>query len=101
MKAITLDDMIKEQQKDNSFSAEYEREMLINAIAKIIVELRKSKQLTQSQLAKKLGTTQSVIARIESGNDSRVPSLSMLARIASVTQTKINISFDDNSSTSH
>ena len=95
MKAITLNDMITEQLKDDSFSVEYERELLINAIAELVVKLRKNKKLTQSQLAEKLGTTQSVSARLESGGDSRVPSLGMLSRIASATKTKINISFED------
>lgn len=95
MKAITLSDMINEQIKDESFSVEYERELLINAIAQLVVKLRKNKKLTQSQLAEKLGTTQSVIARLESGSDSRMPSLDMLTRIASATQMKINLSFED------
>ena len=95
MKAITLSDMINEQMKDESFSVEYERELLINAIAQLVVKLRKNKKLTQSQLAEKLGTTQSVIARLESGSDSRMPSLDMLTRIASATQMKINLSFED------
>lgn len=33
-----------------------------------ITEIRKKRKLTQLDLAKKAGTTQSVIARIESGN---------------------------------
>lgn len=95
MKAITLNDVIQEQLKDKSFAVEYQRELLINAIACIVVKLRQNKRLTQAQLAKKIGTTQSVIARLESGNDSRVPSLDMLSRIANATHTKINIAFED------
>lgn len=95
MKAITLNDVIQEQLKDKSFAVEYERESLINAIACIVVKLRQNKHLTQSQLAKKIGTTQSVIARLESGSDSRIPSLTMLSRIANATHTKINIMFED------
>ena len=96
MKAFTLNNMINEQLEEQEFAAEYNRELLINAIAKVVVKLRKNKKLTQSQLADKLGTSQSVIARLESGNDSRIPSLDMLARIANATQTKISISFDEN-----
>ena len=95
MKAITLSDVINEQLKDKSFAVDYERELLINAIAQLIVKLRKNKCLTQAQLAKKVVTTQSVIARLESGNDSRIPSLDMLARIANATHTKINIAFEE------
>jgi len=95
MKAYTLSDMIKSQLKDDEFAYEYRRELLINAIAELIVKLRKNKKLTQSQLAEKLGTTQPVIARLESGNDSRMPSLDMLARIANATHMKINLSFEE------
>ena len=67
MKPITLNDVIQEQLKDKSFAAEYDRELLINAIAHIV----------------------------EGGADSRIPSLDMLARIANATQTKINITFEE------
>lgn len=95
MKLYTLSDSIKEQLKDDDFAREYERELLINAIAGLVVKLRKDKKLTQSQLAEKLGTAQSVIARLESGNTSRMPSIDILARIANATHTKINLSFEE------
>jgi transcriptional regulator with XRE-family HTH domain len=61
--------------------------------AKMIIELRHSANLTQQQLAKKAKTTQSVIARLESGIDERIPSIDLLARIANASHTKLNISF--------
>lgn len=94
MKKITLSDVINEQLKDKEFSVYYEKELLINAIARMLVELRAAKKLTQEELAKRAGTTQPVIARLESGSDSRVPSLELLARIASASHAKINISFE-------
>lgn len=95
MKKITLDDMIKEQLKDKDFAEHYQREMLINAIAKMVVELREHTKMTQSELAKQAGTTQPVIARIESGSDMRVPSIELLARIASASNAKLKISFEE------
>ena len=95
MKAITLNDVTHEQMKNEDFAVKYKRGLLINAIAELIVRLRKNKRLTQAQLAAKIGTTQSVIARLESGHDSRIPSLDVLARIADATHTKINIVFED------
>jgi len=44
MKRITLTDVINEQLKDRNFSDLYEREMLINRIAKIVVRLGQTKQ---------------------------------------------------------
>ncbi|MDF1654515.1 MAG: helix-turn-helix transcriptional regulator [Coxiellaceae bacterium] len=95
MKGTTLTDVIKNELKNKDFAAAYERELLINGVAKLIISLRKSKNLTQQQLADKVGTSQSVIARLETGSVLRVPSLDMLNRIAIATKTKINISFDD------
>ena len=93
MKAFTLDNYIVRKQKSSKFKVEYEREILINAIAKMIVELRYSAELTQKEWAKKAHTTQAVIARLESGNDERIPSIDLLARIAEASHAKLNISF--------
>ncbi|EKD63292.1 MAG: transcriptional regulator, XRE family [uncultured bacterium] len=50
------------------------------AIAKIIIEKRLEKGLTQSEFAKKIGTKQSAISRLESGNYN--PSLRFLEKVA-------------------
>ena len=95
MKKITLDSVIAEQMKnDEAFPEAYQREMLINLISKMLIKLRKTVHLTQEELANRAGTTQPVIARIESGTDQRVPSLELLARIASASDAKLNIEFD-------
>lgn len=93
MKVFTLDDYIGKKLKNTDFKSQYEHELLINAIAKMVVELRQSAKMTQQQLAKKAGTTQSVIARLESGTDERMPSIDLLARIASASHAILNISF--------
>ena len=60
--------------------------------AKTIYELRNQAGLTQSQLAKLVGTTQSVISRLEDA-DYDGHSLSMLNRIAKALNTKLNVGF--------
>jgi transcriptional regulator with XRE-family HTH domain len=72
----------------------YQRELLINEISKMVVNLRNAAHLTQDELAKKAPTTQPVIARIESGTDKRIPYLELLARIAKASHAKLHISFD-------
>jgi len=57
-----------------------------------IIELRVKYGLTQVDLAKLLETTQSVIARLESGNYNRC-SLLTLRKIAEATRTKLEINF--------
>ena len=49
-------------------------------IAAQIIKIRLAKKLTQEELAKKLGTSQTAIARLEKGNVP--PSHKMLKRIA-------------------
>jgi transcriptional regulator with XRE-family HTH domain len=65
----------------------------MNTIATMVVKLRRKTKLTQSQLAMIAGTKQSVIARLESGTDKRVPSLDLLGRIVSASNMKLNVSF--------
>lgn len=67
------------------------RESSINAqVSMIIYDIRKQAGLTQSQLAEAIGTTQSVIARLEDA-DYEGHSLSMLTRIASALNQKLEI----------
>ena len=61
-------------------------------IARKIYDLRTQAKLTQAQLAKKVGTTQSVISRLEDA-DYDGHSLAMLTRIAAVLQRRVEIRF--------
>ena len=95
MKKITLDAVIEEQTKaDSEFAKYYQRELLINEISKMVIQLRNAAHLTQAELARKAGTTQPVIARLESGTDTRIPSLALLARIAAASHARLHIGFD-------
>ena len=60
-------------------------------IALMVKELRTSKKLSQADLAKKMGKSQSTIGWIENG--SVKPTISMLEKIAAATDTKLEISF--------
>ena len=67
------------------------KEASINAqVSLIIYDVRKQAGLTQKQLADLIGTTQSVIARLEDA-DYEGHSLSMLARIAAALDRKLEI----------
>ena len=46
------------------------------------LEVRTRKGLTQAQVAERIGTTQSAVARLESGTGRHSPSLSTLSRYA-------------------
>ena len=61
-------------------------------VARKIYDLRTRAKLTQAQLAKKVGTTQSVISRLEDA-DYDGHSLAMLTRIAAVLERRVEIRF--------
>jgi ribosome-binding protein aMBF1 (putative translation factor) len=61
-------------------------------IARKIYELRTRAKLSQAELAKKVGTTQSVISRLEDA-DYDGHSLAMLRRIASALEKRLEIRF--------
>ena len=61
----------KEFRKELNITPEQEEEIRIeNEIIQATIEARKKKQITQAEISKKSGLTQSVVARIESGTHS-------------------------------
>ena len=62
------------------------------ALASLLIEARTRANLKQAELASKMGTSQSTIARLESGK--AAPSLSTLRRLAKATGTRLEISFE-------
>ncbi len=71
----------------------YEEERAKSEIAVAIRAARQHAHMTQAKLAEKVGTTQSVIARLESGTDKRNASLPFLARIATACGGNLEIGF--------
>jgi transcriptional regulator with XRE-family HTH domain len=62
------------------------------ALARAVIAARAMAGLTQDQLAKRMETTQSVIARLEGGRTR--PSTQTLERLANATGTRLVISFE-------
>ncbi len=68
-------------------------EAVVNAeVAQLIYDVRTKAKLTQKQLAEVVGTTQSVIARLEDA-DYEGHSLSMLQRIATAVNKRLEVRF--------
>ena len=65
--------------EDPELARAYEQENLEREIARQVLGLRQARDWTQAQLAEALNTSQSVVARLESG--SHRPSLSTLDKI--------------------
>ena len=74
------EDLKKELLKDEKLRKEYEKYDLAFEIGETVIDARVKGGVTQSELARLVGTKQPSIARLENGNT--LPSLSFLERIA-------------------
>ena len=90
LKEYTFQDHLKESLKDPEFRKEWEASEVEYNLMVHLIEKRLKRNLSQRALAKKVGTSQSVIARIEGMNAN--PSLALLKRIATALETKLQIS---------
>lgn len=81
----------RELMKNKEVAMEYEKLKPRYRIISQMIEARIKRGLTQKELAKKIGTKQSAIARIESGNANT--SLDFLEKIATAMKSKLIIEF--------
>jgi ribosome-binding protein aMBF1 (putative translation factor) len=87
-----LGDLHRRWLKDPEYRGEFERLGPEFELARALIEARARAGLTQAQLAERMQTTQSVIARLESG---RVrPSSATLERFARATGSRLKITFE-------
>ncbi|MEW4412076.1 helix-turn-helix transcriptional regulator [Clostridium sp. AN503] len=78
---VDFKSMKAELMQDEQFREEYEKLRPRYEIISRIIEVRKEQNMTQEQLARKIGTQKSNISRLESGNYN--PSLDFLIKVAS------------------
>ncbi len=71
--------------------AEYERLKPEFAFLDQVLSARKAAGLTQADIARRIGTTQSAIARLESGSGKHLPSLSTLHKYANAVGCRVEI----------
>jgi len=74
-----------------AYQAAYEELEHEFALARALTEARTKAGLTQQQVAERMHTTQSVVARLESGQIN--PSIQTLERFAKATGTRLRIMF--------
>ncbi|MYA42015.1 MAG: helix-turn-helix domain-containing protein [Rhodospirillaceae bacterium] len=84
-----LGDLKKRFMEDPEFREEYARADDEFALIEELVRARAAAKLTQAELARRLGTTQSAIARLEGGRVS--PSFATLRRYAEATGTRLTV----------
>jgi ribosome-binding protein aMBF1 (putative translation factor) len=74
---------------DPEVQAEYDRLGPIFAVVGEMIDARLAAGLTQADIAARMGTTQSVVARLESGR--HMPTFDMVARYAAAIDRRIDI----------
>lgn len=89
----SADPFFKKLMKDPEIRFHYEETKAKGKIAAAVKMARLRAHLSQAKLAEKIGTTQSVIARLESGTDQRTPTLPLLAHIATACGVDLEIGF--------
>ena len=77
---ISFEEMKSDMLKDEEFKIEYEKLKPRYEAIEQIIRARKEQNITQAELAKRVGIQKSNISRLESGNYN--PSLDFLAKIA-------------------
>jgi len=91
LKAVDFQDYLAEQLKNPSIKKDYDRFGKQIEIAYQILQLRKKKGLSQKDLAQKIGTQQSDIARMETGQQNFTTNT--LQKIAEVFDCDLKIEF--------
>lgn len=88
-----FDKYFSEQFSDPTFREEYESLTPQYEVIRQIIKERATQNLTQKQLADRIGITQSNLSRLESGNYN--PSLAFLQKIALGLGKELHIEFRD------
>jgi ribosome-binding protein aMBF1 (putative translation factor) len=72
--------VIAEKLEDPAFRAEWERTAVARAVALRVIEYRAQHEISQTELARRLGMKQPAIARLEAGEHN--PSFETLSRLS-------------------
>lgn len=84
-------DWLDEKLRDPEWRAGYEKVRQENEPLRAILRARVEKGMTQASIAKKMGTTQSSIARVEAGKSH--PTIPFMQRLAEALDMRLEIRF--------
>ena len=91
-KTVPMEKLFAEWRKDPEYMREYDALEEEFALATALIKARADAGLTQAELAARMGTTQSAVARMEGGKGR--PSTTTLAKVAAATGTRLRVSFE-------
>lgn len=87
--SISFEEIKNDLLKDNEFKTEYEKLKPRYEAIEQIIKARKEQNITQAELAKRVGTQKSNISRLESGNYN--PSLDFLTKVSKALGKKLSV----------
>ena len=90
-KIYTFDNHLKESLKDEAFRKAWKKAEPEYLLAKTLIQKRLEKKLSQRQLAKKIGTSQAVISKIETMDAN--PTFGQLNKLARALNSKFVFTF--------
>jgi ribosome-binding protein aMBF1 (putative translation factor) len=91
---LPLKKVLQKKLKDSQFRFYFDESRSISDLCLAVAHARHVVGLSQVALAKKTKTTQSVIARLENGNQGRMPSLELLGRVADALGLNLIVGFE-------
>ena len=89
---IPISKLKRRWMKEPGFKSGYDALEAEFTLASVLIEARTKAKLSQQEVAKKMGTSQSTIARLESG--AAKPSFSTLERFAKATGMRVRLSLE-------
>jgi ribosome-binding protein aMBF1 (putative translation factor) len=92
MSRTRVDDLHKDWMKDPKYRREYQALEEEFSLTAAMIEARSRAGMTQEQLARRMKTTQAVVARLEGGGSR--PSTRTLERYAKATGNRLRITFE-------
>lgn len=89
---LSFDKFLRDSLKNPKIKAEYDKIQPEFALIDALIKSRAKNNMTQRQLANKMGTKQSVISRLEIGRAN--PTFSFLKRLAKALNSNLEIRFN-------
>ena len=93
-RSVAFDLNLAKEMQSPQFASAFHKELSRNRLAEQIVALREKQGWTQAELARKVGTTQPSIARLENPNY-RFYSLKMLEKVAAVLSARLVVGLEE------
>jgi DNA-binding XRE family transcriptional regulator len=90
---LAWDTYVGKQLADPAFRQAFEQRRLVHEVAIVVRNMREQAELTQAQLAKLVGVSQPMIARMERGLDQRTPRWETLRKVGLALGKQLKLTF--------